>query len=77
MSDEEAAREVLWNGEFVDHTVEHEGATHTFIYDVDGVYRGVTLATSAPGGGLQVSVGRWRVEPHHEIDRNVWVRVQE
>lgn len=73
----EVLKEAMWAGNFEAAFPENEGATWTFIFEAPGGWLGFSLGTSAAEGDVHLSVSEWEREQHHELDRWVWVRVQD
>jgi len=73
MSGGELLMEAFTNGKFVQKIEEHEGATHTYIYETPRGHVGVSVGI-ATRDGPSVSVSEWEKQQHHELDRWVWVR---
>lgn len=61
----------------VDVVVEHEGMTHTFIFERPHGHIGLSISLMV-GKPKQIGVGlsEWVKDPHHETDDWVWHRIE-
>jgi len=78
MTQDELTRlqEAFFDGRYVGSLEEHEGATHTFLYEVPHGHVGFTVGLASGGEDIHLSANDWVKEKHHELDEWVWHKAE-
>ena len=68
----------FWDADFETHLEEHEGASFHTVYRHDEYGLIAFSVFTCPGDAdLKIAYTRWNTEPHHEADREIYVRERE